>query len=50
MVKCACSVLGPIACYVRKALAQMREIKEKDVHEYEGNRENMTAAVRDKEG
>lgn len=43
-------MLDPIACYIRKALAQMREIKENDMHEYEGNRENMTAAVRDKEG
>lgn len=50
MVKCAGSVCGPIACYVRNALAPVRAIEENDIHVYEGNRQNLTAAVRDKEG
>jgi hypothetical protein len=43
-------VYGPIGYYVRKALAQMRAIEENDIHVYEGNRQNLTATVRDKEG
>lgn len=42
-------MLCPIGSYVCKALAPLRAIEENDMHVYEGNRENLTASVRDKE-